>query len=112
MSTGYRVGRLMTMKAHPGRGNELATALLNVAIGLREFPGCEIYLINQNQTSPDSVYVVKVWADEASANAALEAARAATSTGVSTTDVLAMLSDEPQRIDLVPLGGVGLTDAG
>jgi hypothetical protein len=35
-----------------------------------------------------------------------------TSTGVSTTDVLAMLSDEPQRIDLVPLGGVGLADAG
>jgi hypothetical protein len=37
---------------------------------------------------------------------------AATSTGVSTTDVLAVLSDEPQRIDLVPRGGVGLADAG
>ncbi|GAB2825313.1 hypothetical protein GCM10027176_32200 [Actinoallomurus bryophytorum] len=111
-TTGSRVGRLMTMKAHPGRGNELAAALLTVAIGLREFPGCEIYLINQDQTSPDIVYVVEVWADEASANAALEAARAATSTAVSITDVLAMLGDEPQRIDVVPHGGVGLADAG
>jgi hypothetical protein len=31
----------MTMKAQPGRGGELAAALLDVAIGLREFPGCE-----------------------------------------------------------------------
>jgi hypothetical protein len=41
MSTGHRIGRLMTMKAQPGRGGELAAALLDVAIGLREFPGCE-----------------------------------------------------------------------
>jgi hypothetical protein len=31
---------------------------------------------------------------------------------VSVTDVLAMLADQPHRIDLVPLGGVGLADAG
>jgi hypothetical protein len=57
-TTGRRVGRLMTMKAQPGRGDELATALLDVATGLRDFPGCETYLISQDRTSPDTVYVV------------------------------------------------------
>jgi quinol monooxygenase YgiN len=112
MNTGDRVGRLMTMKARPGRGNELAATLLDVAIGLREFPGCETYLISRDRTSPDTVYVVEVWADEASANAALDAARTSTTMGVSVTDVLAMLTEQPHRIDLVPLGGVGLANAG
>lgn len=58
------------------------------------------------------MYVVEVWADEASAAAALDAAHTATVTSVSVTDVLAMLADQPHRIDLVPLGGVGLADAG
>lgn len=107
MSTGHRIGRLMTMKAQPGRGGELAAALLDVAIGLREFPGCETYLISRDRTSPDTVYVVEVWADEASANAALQSAHATTTTRPRVTDVLAMLTDQPQRIDLVPLGGIG-----
>ena len=112
MSTGHRIGRLMTMKAQPGRGGELATALLDVAIGLREFPGCEVYLISRDRTSPDAVYAVEVSTDEAGANAVLQAAHATKTTRPSVTDVLAMLADQPQRIDFVPLGGVGPPDAG
>ncbi|WP_161627889.1 hypothetical protein [Microbispora catharanthi] len=56
------------------------------------------------------MYVVEVRADEASANAALQSAHATTATRPRVTDVLAMPTDQPQRIDFVPLGGVGLPD--
>lgn len=108
MSTTTRVGRLMTMTAQPGRGDDLAAAMVSVAEGLRDFPGCEAYLINQDRADPDTVYIVEVWADESAANAALDAARTATGEGVSIADVLGMLSGQPHRVDLVPKGGVGL----
>jgi quinol monooxygenase YgiN len=49
------------------------------------------------------VYVVEVWADEASANAALQSAHAATATRPRVTDVLAMRTDQPQRIDFTTI---------
>jgi quinol monooxygenase YgiN len=109
MSTATRVGRLMTMTAQTGRGTDLAAALIAVANGLRDFPGCEAYLISHDRADPDTVYVVEIWADEAAAAAALDAARTATGDGVSIADVLAMLADQPHRVDLVSLDGVGLT---
>ncbi|WP_200214217.1 putative quinol monooxygenase [Micromonospora coerulea] len=110
MSAGSRTGRLMTMKAQPGRGDELAAAMLSVAAGLRDFPGCEVYLISQDRVDPDTIHIVEVWADEASARSALDAARTATAP-VGIADVLAMLTEKPHRVDLVPLGGVGLGGA-
>jgi hypothetical protein len=58
---------------------------------------------------PDTVHVVEIGADEAAANAALDAADTATGDGANITDVPAMLTDRPHRVDMVPLGGVGLT---
>lgn len=52
------IGRLMTMTAHPGRGDELATVLLRVAERLRGFPGSDIYLISQDGADPDTVHVM------------------------------------------------------
>ncbi|KKJ97444.1 antibiotic biosynthesis monooxygenase family protein [Micromonospora sp. HK10] len=106
-----RIGRLMMMRAQPGRGSELADALVRVAEGLRGFPGCELYLVSQDRSAPDTVRVTEVWADEAAAQAAL-AAPAADSTAPSVNDVLAMLAGPPERVDVVPLGGVGAGDAG
>jgi hypothetical protein len=94
------------MTAQSGRGTDLAAALVAVANGLRDLPGCEAYLISQDRADLDTVYVVEVWADGATADAALDAARTATGVGVSIADVLA---DQPHRVDLVSLGGVGLT---
>ncbi|OIN80436.1 antibiotic biosynthesis monooxygenase [Mycobacterium malmoense] len=108
MSAATRVGRLMTMTAQTGRGTELAAALIAVADSLRDFSGCEAYLISHDRADPDTVYLVEIWADEAAAAAALDAARTATGDGVSIADVLAMLADQPHRVDLVLRGGVGL----
>ncbi|MFJ8196970.1 putative quinol monooxygenase [Streptomyces sp. NPDC096152] len=64
----------MTTTAHPGRGGELAAVLLTVAERLRGFPGCEIYLISQDGTDPDTVHVAEAWQDDAGAQAALASA--------------------------------------
>lgn len=77
MSTAARFGRRMTMTAQSRRGNDLAAALVVVANGLGDVPGCEAYLISQDRADPDTVYVVEIWAHEAAA-AALDAARSGT----------------------------------
>lgn len=97
----------MTFKAQAGRGDELASAMLTVAEGLRGFPGCEAYLISQDRADADTVHVLEVWADDDAADAALRAAQAAADAPVGISDVLAMLADRPQRVDFVPRGGVG-----
>lgn len=100
------IGRLMTMTAHPGRGDELAAVLLRVARRLHGFPGCEIYLISQDAADPDTVHVTEVWRDDAGAQAALTAPPAPD--GPAPADVLTLLSSPPHRTDLTVLGGVGL----
>ncbi|MFE9767918.1 putative quinol monooxygenase [Streptomyces sp. NPDC005808] len=104
------IGRLMTMTAHPGKGDQLAGVLLRVAESLHGFPGCEIYLISQDTADPDTVHVTEVWRDEASAQAALAAPPHAD--GPDPADVLALLSSSPHRTDLTVLGGVGLPTVG
>ena len=104
MSSESKVGRLMNMRAQPGRGAELAALLLQVANGLRGTPGCEVYLINQDRADPDRVVVMEVWADEESPAAALASAAA----GPEIDQVMALMAEPPQRTDLVTLGGVGV----
>lgn len=95
----------MTMTAQPGRGAELAELLLRVAEGLRGFPGCEVYAIARDAQDPDSVRVIEVWQDEASAQAALNAIPA---DGPKPAQVMALLAGPPERADLDVLGGAGL----
>jgi quinol monooxygenase YgiN len=104
MSSTSKVGRLMTMRAQPGRGDELAALLLRVANGLSGTSGCDVYLINQDRADPDRVVVMEVWADEESVAAALASAAG----GPEINQVLALMAEPPQRTDLVTLGGVGV----
>jgi quinol monooxygenase YgiN len=107
MTTPKKFGRLMAFTAKPGRGGELAAVMLQVAEGLRDVPGCELYVISQDSTDPDTVRVAETWADEASADAALAAA-AESNGDISIESVLGMLAKPPERVDLTTLGGVGL----
>jgi quinol monooxygenase YgiN len=107
-----KVGRLMSAKAVAGRGGELAVALLEVARGLRGFPGCEVYLVSRDRDDPDTVRVVEVWSDEAAVEASLAAARADPSSAARMAEVLAMVDGPFQRVDVVPLGGADAGTAG
>ncbi|MGW3469741.1 putative quinol monooxygenase [Saccharopolyspora sp. NPDC000995] len=107
MTQSTKVGRLMAFTAKPGQGGDLAAVMLQVAEGLRQVQGCELYVISQDSGDPDTVRVVEAWVDQESADAALAAA--ASSKGeVSIESVLGMLARPPERIDLTTLGGVGL----
>lgn len=99
-----RVGRYVRMMAQPGQGQALADTLLRVADGLRDTPGCELYLVNVSADEDDTVWVTEVWADEAASDRALSGELGEVGIG----EVLALLAGPPELVDLTPLGGAGL----
>jgi quinol monooxygenase YgiN len=92
------------MVALPGRGSELASALLRVAEELRPSPGCELYVINKAADEPDTVWVTEVWADEAASDQALSGELGEVGIG----EVIGLLAGPPELVELTPLGGPGL----
>ncbi|WP_174824086.1 putative quinol monooxygenase [Pseudonocardia hydrocarbonoxydans] len=99
-----RVGRYVRMVAQPGQGPALADTLLRVADGLRDAPGCELYIVNTSPDEADTVWVTEVWADEAASDRALSGELGEVGIG----DVLGLLAGPPELVDLTPLGGAGL----
>jgi quinol monooxygenase YgiN len=95
------------MVAQEGRGGALADTLLRVADGMRDAPGCELYLINVSADEADTVWVTEVWADEAASDQALSGDLGEVGIG----DVLELLAGPPELVDLTPLGGAGLPRA-
>jgi quinol monooxygenase YgiN/mannose-6-phosphate isomerase-like protein (cupin superfamily) len=105
------VARYVKFTAQPGRGEELAGLLLSAADSLRDAPGCELYVINRSVTNPDEIWVTELWMNQDTLDARVkeletEAGRARVA------DVMALLAGPPERIDVVPLGGVGYLAGG
>lgn len=100
-----RIGRYVRMVAQPGQGPALADTLLRVAEGLRDAPGCELYVVNVSADEDDTVWVTEVWADEAASDQALSSDLGGADIG----DVLGLLAGPPELVDLTPLGGRGLS---
>lgn len=105
------VGRYVKFTAQPGRGDELATLLLQAADSLRDVAGCELYVINRAKAHPEVVWVTELWLDQASLDASLEQLR--TDAGKArVSEITALLTQPPELIDLDPLGGVGYLAGG
>ena len=102
-----RVGRYVRMTAQTGRGGELAQALLTVADGMADAPGCQAYIINASPDEPEIVWVTEIWADAASSDDALNRDLGEAGLGA----VLELLAEAPEYIEVSPLGGPGLTRA-
>ena len=103
------VGRYVKFSARAGHGDVLADLMLDVARSLRGTDGCELYAINRAAEESDVVWVTELWRDQE----AVEASLAVLQTEADTTrlgEVMALLDGPPERIDLQPLGGVGLPD--
>ncbi|MFC7340959.1 putative quinol monooxygenase [Saccharopolyspora griseoalba] len=107
MSTSTRVGRIVTFTAKPGRGEQLAIVMLQIAEALRGSMGCELYAVTRECGAADRVRVVEVWTDLSSADAALATA-VATHPDIDLNDLLELLVEPPEQLDLDPLGGVGI----
>ena len=99
-----RIGRYVRMVARPGRGAALADTLLRVADGLRDAPGCELYLVNASADEQDTVWVTEVWSDAEASDRALSGELGQAGIG----EVLELLDGPPELVDLTPLGGAGL----
>jgi quinol monooxygenase YgiN/mannose-6-phosphate isomerase-like protein (cupin superfamily) len=99
------VGRYAKATAKPGQGDLLVAKLLEVADGLREAPGCRLYLINRSQDDPDVIWVTELWQSQEQLDAALETPEAR----ARIPEVLDLVRDDGfDRIDLEPLGGAGV----
>ena len=96
------VGRYAKATAKPGRGDELARLMLEVAASLQNTPGCELYVVNRDAADRDVVWVTELWRSQEVLDASLEAEGA--------QEQIARVRDLVQdfeRIDVEPLGGVG-----
>ena len=107
------VGRYVKFTAQPGRGQDLADALLRAAGSLTETPGCELYVVNRSATDPDQIWVTELWRDQAALDASIEDLK--TDAGrAQIAEVTALLAEghRPELAELVPLGGVGYLPGG
>lgn len=97
------VGRYVKLIAKEGRGDALAELMLEVARGLSDTPGCELYIINRSASEPETVWVTELWTSQEAIDAALSSEGAQEQIG-RTRELMA----GAERIDLEPAGGVGL----
>ncbi len=103
------VGRYVKFTARAGEGDALAELLLDAARSLQGADGCELYAINRAADGSDVVWVTELWRDQGAVDASLAALQ--TDTGKARLgEVMALVVRPPERIDLQPLGGVGLPD--
>jgi quinol monooxygenase YgiN/mannose-6-phosphate isomerase-like protein (cupin superfamily) len=100
-----RVGRYVKFTAKTGQGDALAKRFLAVAQGLRAVPGCELYVVNRAPDEPDAVWVTEAWSSQEELDASLETDEAK----AAIPEVMALVQDT-ERIDVIPVGGVGLDD--
>jgi quinol monooxygenase YgiN/mannose-6-phosphate isomerase-like protein (cupin superfamily) len=100
-----RIGRYVKITAKAGEGDAVADRLLRVAEGLRATPGCELYVINRAPDEPESIWVTETWSSQAELDASLETDEA--KAGIS--EVMALV-EGTERIDVLPVGGVGLDE--
>ena len=93
--------------AQPGQRDTLVELLLQAAKGVEAAPGCELYIINTSPAEAESVWVTEVWRSQAEHDASL--------TFESAQELIRqarpLLAGPPERIEVVPVGGKGLTRA-
>ncbi len=106
------VGRYVKMTARAGQGDVLAHMMLEVARSLHGTDGCILYAVNRvaGGDDPEAIWVTELWRDQEAVDASL----AVLQTDAGRTrlgEVMALLEGPPERIDLQPLGGVGVPES-
>ena len=103
------VGRNVHFPAAPGRGDELARLLLDIAHALEGTAGCRLYAISREVANSDAIWVCELWDSQDAVDASLAALQRGEG-AARLAEVRALLGGPPQRTDLQPLGGVGIGD--
>ena len=94
-------GLIGKMLATPGNRDTLAAILLQ---GIARMPGCLSYIVAQDPTNPDALWVTEVWAGQAEhlASLSLPSVRAAIA------QARPIIAGFGERFETAPLGGQGL----
>ncbi len=94
-------GLIGKMNVVSGQRDALAAILLE---GTREMPGCLSYVIAEDATDPDALWITEVWESQEShrASLSLPAVQAAIAQG------RPLIAGFGQRTETVPIGGIGL----
>lgn len=101
------VARYAKATAKPGEGERLAAVMLDVAATLQSVVGCELYVVNRVPGEPETVWITELWATQEAMDGALAAAGDPTDGRDLKAEVMTLLEDV-SRIDLAPVGGIGL----
>jgi quinol monooxygenase YgiN len=96
-------GYLGSMRAKPGRRDEVVAILLSGADGLRT-AGCLLYVVNVAESDPEIIWVYEAWQsrDHHDASLRLPETRAAIASA------MPMLTGEFTRQETIVVGGLGL----
>ena len=94
-------GLIAKLTAKPGERDALQAALLENEGGM---PGCLSYIVAQDSTDPDALWVTEVWDSRASHAASLKlpSVQAAISRG------RPLIAGFSNRVETTPIGGIGL----
>ncbi len=98
-------GCYVKFTAQTGQRDALIEHLLRAASFVEKASGCELYIINASPTEPESVWVTEVWKSQQEHDAALTIEGAPEAIKL----VIPLLAGPPQKIDVLPIGGKGLT---
>ena len=98
-------GLIGKIKAAPGQRDALISILLG---GLRDMPGCLSYVVAQDPTDADALWVTEAWDRKEShqASLSLPSVQEAISRG------RPLIAGFGERFETVPVGGHGLGDKG
>ena len=94
-------GLIVHMTAAPGKRDALVTILLGATSSM---PGCLSYVVAQDPTSADAIWITEVWDSQASHKASLY--QPSVKAAISQAKPLFVGFDKP--IETVPVGGRGL----
>lgn len=67
-----KFGLFGKLLAHEGKRDELVQVLLEASAILKNFDGCEWYVVNVSDEEPDAIWVTELWRDEAAHQASLQ----------------------------------------
>ena len=97
-------GRFGKFKTHPGQRDAMLDILLKAAEGLRDFEGCYLYVVGNDTTDPDTIWVMESWRsqDDHRASLALESTQAMIAVA------RPLIADMSGGTEFIPLGGKGL----
>jgi len=94
-------GLIGKIKANPGKRDELIAVLLE---GSNKMPGCLSYIVSQDTTDADAIWVTEVWVDQDSHrnSLTLPSVQQAISRG------RPLIAGFGERFESIPVGGHGL----